>query len=379
MTRSEYSAAAHDLIYLVGCALNGNGPDSGRVEKMDLDTLFVVAKKHMLTACAAETLARAGVTDARFAQEALRAIDRSVRFDHYREKIIECFERDGIWYLPLKGAILCNYYPAPYMREMTDNDILIDPKRRADARAIMESLGFRTLLYGNRVDDGYVIEREGVAFELHAALFGELEAGAITEYYRDVTPLLIKDSDNSFGCHLSNEDFLVYFFAHEYKHFITGGTGIRSLADVYVMRRRFADSLDEDRVKAELEKMSISDHARSLCDLSFKLFSPTCGKKLDGQERELLEFIIFSGAYGTVDNFVAERLKTASEGSKMSAVRRLVSLSEGEMKSNYPFFYRHKPLRPLLTVYRFGRALTVSRKKAAAEFKAMKKREKNQK
>ena len=362
MTKEEYSRSAHDLIYLVRCALCGTIPERERVEKMVLDTLFLVAEKHMLKAIAASSLEAAGASNGEFTKARLYALNRSIRFDHYRSLVFAGLEERGIAYLPLKGAVIREYYPDPALREMVDVDVLIDPERRADVRTLMEELGFTTRLYGNRVDDNYIVQ-PGIVFEMHSSLFGEFEDNRIAEYYADVFSRLEKSAENGYELRFSDGDLLVYLIAHEYKHFKAGGVGIRALADLFVCMRAAGDAVDTEYVYGELDRMGIGDHARRIIPLALKVFSGD-ENGLDGDERELLDFIIFSGVFGTVDNFVAERTRAA--GSGLGAAKELVFLTETDLRNNYPFFAKHRALRPLLFFYRSGRGLTVSRKKAAA-------------
>ena len=51
---------------------------------------------------------------------------KALLFDAERKGILDFMEQRGIWYLPLKGVVLKDYYPAVGMRQMSDNDILYD-------------------------------------------------------------------------------------------------------------------------------------------------------------------------------------------------------------------------------------------------------------
>lgn len=45
-------------------------------------------------------------------------------------------EQRGIWYLPLKGIILKEFYPSVGMRQMSDNDILFDEAFAEQVRGV---------------------------------------------------------------------------------------------------------------------------------------------------------------------------------------------------------------------------------------------------
>ena len=65
---------------------------------------------------------------------------------HKNEKaaLFNRLEQEGIWYMPIKGAVLKDYYPEFGMREMSDYDILYDASRSDDLKRVMEGLGFST-------------------------------------------------------------------------------------------------------------------------------------------------------------------------------------------------------------------------------------------
>ena len=108
-------------------------------EKMDqafcsnLAGAYQICKKHNLTALMAEVLDRTDVDKRspiyqRWQMEKNQAVYKNVLMDVEREEIIAFFEEKNIWYLLLKGLIIREYYPNPALREMSDNDILVDRK-----------------------------------------------------------------------------------------------------------------------------------------------------------------------------------------------------------------------------------------------------------
>ena len=142
VTKGQYEDALRDVVYLAACVVNGEAPDRGRCEAMNLELLYRAAKSHLLTSIAAEGLERAGIVDSAFRQAKAKAIRKNVLFDAERESIFSVFEQEGIWYMPLKGAVLKEYYPGVGLRQMADNDILFDAGRQKDVKEIMCRLGY---------------------------------------------------------------------------------------------------------------------------------------------------------------------------------------------------------------------------------------------
>ena len=140
MTKEEYRAGAEDVVYLAACMVNGEKPDAERVRGMDLEQLYRTANRHLLTGIVGYALEAAGVRDPAFVQAKSKAIRKIVLFDTERAAVLAELEKAGIWHMPLKGCVLKEYYPRIGMRQMADNDILIDAHRAERVRDIMERL-----------------------------------------------------------------------------------------------------------------------------------------------------------------------------------------------------------------------------------------------
>ena len=358
---------SQDLIYLVSCAVNGRTPDPEQVAAMDLDAIYKLASRHMLAATVAPALKAAGVQDQRFENALKRSVLKSSTMDMEMDALFAALTAAGIWHMPLKGAVLQHLYPAYGMRQMCDHDILFDARRAEDVKAIMEGLGFRVERFG--VSNHDVYHKAPVSrFEMHRALFGPGADSKLVAYYRDMKTRLLGD-----GCkkRLSPEDFYLYLTAHEFKHYSGGGTGLRSLLDTYVYLQK--TPLDMAYVAAEASLMGMADFEAQNRALAQHLFS---GEELTEADREMLDYILSSGVYGTMAHRVENRMRKNGWGKlRYAAARLFVPLSEKNEESAafttfYSFFYKHKVLLPLLPFYRVLRGLKNG--KLIAELKALK-------
>ena len=156
-------------IYLIRCVLHDQIPKKEKLDKIDLSKLYEVAEKHSLTAITAYALESAGVVDERFTQAKAKAIRKNALFDIERQRILFEFEKAEIWYLPLKGIVLQEFYPRYGMRQMADNDILFDPARRNEVKEIMEKLGFKSNYFGGSNHDVYH-KQPIINFEIYSIL-----------------------------------------------------------------------------------------------------------------------------------------------------------------------------------------------------------------
>ncbi len=336
---------------------------------MDLERVFQLAERHSLSACVGMALESAGWREARSSRAVASALRRAALFEEAWTQVRRQLEASGIWYLPLKGLVLKDFYPKYGMREMSDHDVLHDPSRAPEVRTVMESLGFSFGQdAGQKIRDHY-FKPPVCNFEMHWALFG---AGreTLAEYYRDVKSRLLPNEGSRYGFRFRDEDFYIFIIAHEYKHYSGGGTGLRSLLDTYVFLRRKGETLDWPYIAGELEKLGLADFEARNRSLSRRLFD---GDPLSEPEQEMLDYILSSGTYGTFSHRVENRVK--NKGKLLYLLDRfLVPVSRKNERYEafagaYPFFYAHKLLLPFLPFYRAFRAVKTG--KLQAEVKAV--------
>lgn len=369
-TMEEYIVRiAKDLIYLVSCAVNEETPEKERVENMDLAEVYRLSVMHMLTAAAAYALEKVMPLPHVYDQAKKKAIRKLTLFELERSAVTQEFEKAGIWYLPLKGILLKDDYPDPFMREMTDNDILVDNTRMDDIRAIMEEFGYTCEYYNMWHHDVYS-KPPTLEFEMHRLLFGNETMPVFEKYYADI---ISKAERKGFACKLSDEDFYIYVLCHTYKHYIHGGTGLRSLLDVYVFLRSHPD-LDREYLDRELAKLQISDFEEKLRCLSKRVFT---GAELNKQEQNDLDYLISSGNKGTQENAeynqMVENLgNDDSSESKRRFIKSRIFISGKALEKNYPFVAKHRAFYPLLLVWRPVKGVITRPKGIIAEYKKIK-------
>ena len=363
MKREEYRAAADNMVYLVSCAVNGTVPDKRRVRDMDLKTLYAAADHHLLTAAVAFALESAGVYDAAFTQAKAKAIRKVALMDAEMAGIFVKMDEAGIWHMPLKGTVMKDYYPRFGMREMADHDILFDASRAEDVKAIMAERDYDIKHYGTGNHDCYC--KEPVCyFEMHRALFDTGHDQPFQDYYRDIENRL---AGEGYEKRFTPEDFYIYMLAHEHKHYFAGGTGLRSVLDTYVYLSRV--SLDMDYVEAETRKLGICDFEKENRSLAMHLFG---GGELTAAEREMLEYILSSGTYGTAAHSLENKMKKKGWGKLRYVLDRFfvpVSRKNRDYEAfagKYPFFYKHKILLVFLPFYRTVRSVKNGRFRAEA-------------
>lgn len=358
--------AFYDLIYLCKCAVNGTIPSKSRLDQMNMEQLYTAAKFHTLTGITAYALESAGIQEDKFRTAKEKASRKNIFLDIERKKLFSFCENNGIWYMPLKGSILKEMYPDFSMRQMADNDILFDVKYQSEIKKYFEDNGYSVISYNKGNHDVY--EKPPVLnFEMHTSLFGQAHNQEWKEYYEDIKERLVKDSDNNYGYHFSDEDFYIYIITHECKHYTGSGTGLRSLLDHYVYLQVKQDSMDW-----AYKKLGISDFEHQSRNLSQRVFRESSAE-LSDEDKLMLEHYLKSGTYGTLEQYTQQKIEkfqkqTGSTSRRKYIWQRIFPPME-IYEAFFPFFYRHKILLPVGWAYRLIRGVTARRKYVKNELK----------
>ena len=371
---NNYSKDVRDLVYLVSRAGNKEKPNTEACNKMDLKAVYDLAQYHTLTSAAAFALEKAIELPREFDQAKKKAIHKLSHFDIERVKILAALEQNGVWYLPLKGILLKSFYPKAAMREMSDNDILCDKNKMDVVKSVMDGFGYTCLQYDLYNHDVYQ-KPPTMDFEMHRELFPHDEMPVFAEYYDSISDRMIKDEGNNYGYHLSDEDFYIYILCHINKHYIHGGTGLRSLLDVYVFNRVRYGGMDKGYLSQELEKLGLTEYEQNTRVLAEKLFT---GKKLTDAEQKMLAYYIESGTAGTVEhseyNSMSRSLGGDDSGkSKRKYLLKRIFISGNALKKQYPTVYKYKFLYPLLILFRPIKGAVQRPKEIIKEVKHVKK------
>ncbi|MGN0490622.1 nucleotidyltransferase domain-containing protein [Ruminococcus sp.] len=373
---NELIKTGYDMLYLSLCALDNVTPDNELVQNLDNDMLFDLCQKHSLTSLVYYALAKVITPEHKWLEANGKAVRKNMLLDLERAKILNFMNENGIKHMPLKGIILKELYPISGMRQMSDNDIWYDESYSKALEQFMQKLGYTDIVVGKGNHDNY--KRPPVYnFEMHRTLFNKSQEPFYT-YYKDINRLLIRDKNSKYGCHFGTEDFYVYMVAHEYRHYSTGGTGLRSIIDCCVYLKKYGNEMKFTYIETETNKLGISDFEEKQRMLCLKL-NRMCFNMLYGYEKEMLEYCFSSCAYGNFENKVNNKLKDFSKDgnitrkSKLKYVLSRIFPPMEFYKNYYPFFYRHKLFLPVCFIIRLYKGIFKSRKKIKREISAINK------
>ena len=244
------------------------------------------------------------------------------------ENLSRLFSENEIPFMPLKGFLLKELYKSPELREMTDIDIFVDKDSFDKAKSIIMSLGYG-LESSLQVHDSFK-KSPFVEIELHKILHLD-----IADYTMDLS---IPSEANPYCRLMTDDDFLIFLLHHAKKHDETGGVGIRTVFDFYLLFK--AKSYNEKAIEKRIEREGLLDFYKKLKSLVGFWFSNGKGS------RELLDFEIYTvtgGTYGNLENVYLR--KTRKKGKTAFFWGRLFP-SYKHMSTRYPVLKKCPILLP---------------------------------
>ncbi len=371
---------AFAVLYLCGCVLSEKIPDVARLSEIDLKELYAVSRFHSLTALVCEGLELTKLSPTEesqkyitvFQKEKEKAARKNLMLDTKRSELFAFMEQNAIWYMPLKGVILKDMYPKIGLRQMADNDILFDKSYRKTIRDWFAKQGYEIKSYDIGNHDVYLKEPV-YNYEMHIALFEESRSRKLQEYYKNVKSRLVKDSDNNYGYHFTDEDFYIYFISHGFKHFDGSGNGLRFLCDLYVYLKAKESTMDFSYINKSLKALELIDFEQNCRELVGEIFGDIHTFKFESlapRHYEMLQYFLSSGAYGTLKQSVQKGVD--KRGKLQYLFWRL--FPGAEILKNYHPVFKNKWLMPIGWIYRTFKIISSREKKlekAIREFKTI--------
>ncbi len=387
LKHSDYCSQKNglDLLYLASCALHGKKPLKERIMQMNLRELYLLSCEQSLGAVVFFAIEKSDVYPAmdvelkqRWLEYKEKAVRKNILMDAERKRIFSYLEENGIWYMPLKGCIIKDLYPSVGMRQMADNDILFDSTYAKEVEQFFKASGYEATA-GLGAHDIYH-KPPVYNYEMHRSLFDVTHDDTWKSYYDNIKERLLCKSGTNFEYYFSKEDFYIYNTVHAYKHFSSSGCGLRWLIDSYVLCLKWEKELDWDYISRELTKLGIVSFEEKSRMLAKKLLEPSeTEKELSGEELDLLNYCIGSSTYGTKEQQVSHKLQKIQQQGDITGktkwkyyVERIFP-SQKKCESYYPFFAKHRWLKPVLVLYRLYRAVFVKHKEIQEEIRIVRK------
>ena len=237
------------------------------------------------------------------------------------------------------------------------------------------------LTHKTKKNEGEVEQYFIYNFEMHIELYHKIY-DTFNEKYADVKQRLIPDAEVPYRFHFTPEDFYVFVIAHAYKHYSRSGTGIRTLADIYIMNQNLGGTLNWEYVDSELRGLGIFSYEHESRELAQKIFGiaelPTKAN-LSEAEQQMLAYYLGASTYGTIENRILNQMQKLQpdDGAFTARTKRKYLLSRifpGRewCKAYAPTVYKYPVLLPFFWVWRLIYKGITNRKKVTQEIKTIK-------
>lgn len=305
---------------------------------------------------------------AMFKSSAFRYIFSQIQRTNHFLEVYKKLSEKNIKILVFKGIIFRNMYNNPDDRISSDEDILIKKEDYEKVKEIFLSEGFEFIDKGEEC--AYFSKSTGLCIEVSTSLFShESKAyGHLNKLFEDVFEKSIKiNIDKIDILTLSHEQHLIYIVFHNMKHFLTGGFGIRQVADFSKYIETYGEYINWEKFWLDLKDLNYDTFALNLIEISLKYLgfnndkitypdNITSFDELKNSQKyyinseSLINDILDAGVFGasTMDRkHTALMTLDAVEDKKKSNRLKAVFPNVNYLKDNYTYLQKYPILLPV--------------------------------
>lgn len=305
---------------------------------------------------------------AMFKSSAFRYIFSQIQRTNHFLEVYKKLSEKNIKILVFKGIIFRNMYNNPDDRISSDEDILIKKEDYEKVKEIFLSEGFEFIDKGEEC--AYFSKSTGLCIEVSTSLFShESKAyGHLNKLFEDVFEKSIKiNIDKIDILTLSHEQHLIYIVFHNMKHFLTGGFGIRQVADFSKYIETYGEYINWEKFWSDLKDLNYDTFALNLIEISLKYLgfnddkitypdNITSFDELKNSQKyyinseSLINDILDAGVFGasTMDRkHTALMTLDAVEDKKKSNRLKAVFPNVNYLKDNYTYLQKYPILLPV--------------------------------
>lgn len=305
---------------------------------------------------------------AMFRSSAFRYIFSQIQRTNHFLEVYKKLSEKNIKILVFKGIIFRNMYNNPDDRISSDEDILIKKEDYEKVKELFLSEGFEFIDKGEEC--AYFSKSTGLCIEVSTSLFShESKAyGHLNKLFEDVFEKSIKiNIDKIDILTLSHEQHLIYIVFHNMKHFLTGGFGIRQVADFSKYIETYGEYINWEKFWSDLKDLNYDTFALNLIEISLKYLGFNDDKitypdnitsfdelknsqKYYINSKSLINDILDAGVFGasTMDRkHTALMTLDAVEDKKKSNRLKAVFPNVNYLKDNYTYLQKYPILLPV--------------------------------
>ena len=358
------------LFSLIQSEICGKELDATLLQELSaevLANLYEISNKHDVAHIVASALSKykklaQDAISQQYQKQLWTAIYRYQKINHELENICNALERSGVPFLPLKGSVIRDIYPQPWMRTSSDIDVLIHPEDAEKAIAVLEESGF-TLQHAIATYDYQMFSDSGVHLELHHTLIKDESILHDEKILQNVWNECALVEGKQFHYHMSEEMFMFHHIEHMANHITVGGCGIRPFIDLWLLLNK--KEYDHEKLTSLLSEGKLLDFYQAAVVLSKVWLEDAAHNDVTAQ---LEQYILRGGVYGTTENVAA--MKAAKGESKFRSFVKLLYLSRENLEVVYPNLKEHPGLYPFYQVKRWFRIFNPKKRKRIGDMTA---------
>ncbi|MBQ8408441.1 MAG: nucleotidyltransferase family protein [Clostridia bacterium] len=323
----------------------------GEISQEAMRSLYTLSKSHDMTHLVfAELSKRNMLTDGneisqKFRKQHMLAILRHERLHYEYGELCRVLEEASLPFLPLKGSVLRQYYPEPWMRTSCDIDILVHENDLEQAiECLRSTLHYKVDTKGSH--DVSLFSENGVHLELHYDLVEDEIANNCKRILQNAWKYSHVKSDTAHHHQFSDEMFYFYHIAHMAKHFENGGCGIRPFLDLWILEHSVEhDAIKRDELLREGNLLTFANSVRQLSEVWFG------NRAHNDTTLQMEKYLLFGGVYGSIQNRVA--IQQFKQGGKLRYILSRIFIPYDSIKFHYPILQKHRWLTPIMEVRRW--------------------------
>ena len=350
------------LFSLIRAELKGTEVDTEIKQSIPVDMLtelYSLSAKHDIAHILGNALSKADLLkddkmSEKFNKSVLNAFYRYERSKYELSKISEAFNNAQIPFILLKGATIRDYYPEAWLRTSCDIDILIHEEDLDTAVSLLVSDYEYIVSDKKNYHDISLHSPEGVHLELHFSIKENIES--LDRVLDNVWQYATVSSDMNYKYEMTNEFLLFHIIAHIVKHFQSGGCGIRTIIDIWILEKSL--SINKDVLNTLLSEAKLLRFYECVRELYAVWLD---GEAYTDISKKMEDYILLGGIYGSLPNKVL--FQQQKKNGKFAYFIHRIFLPYDSLKNLYPLVIKHRWLVPFFQIHRWFKIIFDGRAK----------------
>lgn len=281
------------------------------------------------------------------------------------------FEENGLRPVVFKGIVCRNLYPKPDNRPSGDEDLYVPEEQFEACQEILEKEGMQIAEHLTEVTEKiyevpYFNKKGVLCIELHRGLFDKDDAyegmNELFDHVFDETVDVNVMGQNI--CTMPPTKHMLFLVLHAYKHFLSGGFGLRQVCDMSMFANAYGSEIDWDTLFALCRSVHGEVFALSLFEICIQYLGMDMEKACYREEfraktkdpanllRDILDAGIFGGSDMDRKHSSTMTIKAVGDDRSGEDVRKHKVLlrtafpSREAMMIRYPYVKDHPILLP---------------------------------